>query len=178
MSTRMRASFDSTVAEIVDLAMRAQRRSPTYRKLHWATAAAVAVVVGIAVFRASSTSVPLAVALSAVAAAIGIVVYHVATVAVNRWYAKQSIRRHLGGAQSLHSDVELQDSGVLFQEMSMDLLIKWPQIDRAIITDAGIEIWHEESLLGLVRSRGFATEAEQHEFAREINRRASEVAAS
>src|SRR5215211_986025 len=106
MSLKTRVSFDSTLDEVVDLAMRAQRGSPTYRKLHWSTAAATAAVVGVAVFRASPGSVALRTALSIVAAGIGVVGYHLATLALNRWYAKQSIRRRLDGAKALHSDVE------------------------------------------------------------------------
>ena len=168
----MRVSFDSTLDEVVDLVVRSQHGSGTYRILNWSAAGLAGLVVMVATVGRATASGPVRAAVAVLAGIVAGLMYHEMSSRINRGFVRRRVRRRFRSLSTLHSDVEIQDAGVLFEEASLNVLIKWSEIARAKITGEGIELWGGEGLLAIVRSRAFADADHQQSFADEVNRRA------
>lgn len=98
---------------------------------------------------------------------------HLAAEVLNRWQVRRSLAPLLERHGGLSVEVEIQDGGVLFRQLGLDILIHWSEIADARSGRDGVEIWSPERMIGLVRRRGFDSEVEMTAFMDEIRRRAA-----
>ncbi len=165
----MRAAFDVSPKECVDLALRA--RSRAQKRFHWLLISSAGVLVFVVTSGGSGGSWPGYV----VAAAIGLFaagVAHLATGFLNRAQVRSAVKPLYQRHGRLLVEVEVRDDGVFFRQAGTDILIRWTEIRAAKLAKDGVEIWSPERMMGLVRDRGFASRAEMMTFFEEVNRHA------
>ena len=152
--------------------VRSQHGSSTYRIVHWSAAGLAGLVVMVVTVGRVTASGPVRAAVAVLAGIVAGLVYHELSSRINRWFLHRRVRRQFRSLSTLHSDVEIQDTGVLFEEAYLNVLIKWSEIVRARITGQRMELWGGEGLLAIVRSRALGDADHQQSFANEVNRRA------
>lgn len=165
----VRASFDATLDECVEVALRSYGASAATRRQRLRShVLTVAIVIGSGLLTLNARRMRgpqqwiIAVA---ILLALGVALLPVFA-ALTTWSVRRRMREviseHLGGRSVVRSDFEVRDDGLWSGSPVGDILIPWTRATR-LVAGNDVEIWFD-STLAMVRARGFESPAHREAF--------------
>jgi len=167
----VRAAFDATIDELLEVHLLAAERTPAWRRQRQRSKLAMAVagaVVATALFLPSArpfttSSIVVAMALAAAGAALA---WWFASAILDRFLRRnlrRMIRQMYGGAESVPFVIELRREGAWVQCHDTEMQCEWSELSSIDEADDRIELWFNAGVV-VVRSRAFTSSAERRRF--------------
>lgn len=172
----VRASFDATIDECAEVALRTYGASAAARRQRLRShVLSVAIVIGSGLLTLNARRMrgpQQWVIAIAILLAIGVALLPVFA-ALTTWSVRRRVREvvveHLGGRTVVRSDFEVRDDGLWSGSPVGDILIPWTRATRLVAGD-DVEIWFD-STLAMVRARAFESPAHKAAFVAAVTSR-------
>jgi hypothetical protein len=160
----MRVQFEYTIDDVVDVQLRALKRSRAARAWRWRDQIATSLLSGVLLFAIipGETTIRLIVGL------IGLILGALLFPIVNENTVKRRLRKlfqeNAGPDKVFICEVELSESGVHTRQNGMEMIYGWENVKEVQETRDSVDIHAEKGGLVVVRKRAFNGSTEQQHF--------------
>ena len=160
----MQVQFEYTVDDLVDVQVRALKRSAAARAWQWRERVITSLVSGVLLF----AIIPGETASRLIMGAIGLILGALLYPTVNESTVKRNLRKlfqeNAGPDKVLICEVELCESGVHTRQNGFELIYRWENVKEVQETKDSVVIYADRGSLLVVRKRAFKGSAEQKDF--------------
>jgi hypothetical protein len=167
----MRVQFEATLDDMVDAALRALTRSPSFSPYRWADNVGGAIFTGLLSGAVVYWLIPEVredrLVVSIVAGIAGLVLFPI----LRMWITKRRLRRYyrelLGSSSPFSVQVESSPKGICVKQKTGQVIYEWRLIDSIRETADSIDIYPRHGGIVVVRKRGFESAEQMQRFVEE-----------
>jgi hypothetical protein len=160
----MRVQFEYTIDDLVDVQVRALKRSAAARAWRRRDLVITSLLSGVLLF----VIIPGETASRLIVGAIGLILGALLYPKVNEETVKRRLRKlfqeNAGPEKVFICEVELRESGVHISQNALEIIYRWENVKEVQETKDSVDIYAEKGGLVVVRKRAFKGSAEQKDF--------------
>lgn len=160
----MRVQFEYTIDDVVDVQLRALKRSAAARAWRWREQAVTGLISGVLLFAIVPGETTVRLIVGAVGLILGVLFYPVVNENTVKRRLRKLLQENAGSDRVLICEVELRESGVHTRQNSMEIIYRWENIKAVQETKDSVDIFADEGGLVVVRKRAFNGPADQEHF--------------
>jgi YcxB-like protein len=160
----MRVEFDYTIEDMVDVQMRALKRSRAARAWRWRDLVMTSLLTGALLFAVIPEEITGRIIVGIIGLFLGAVLYPV----LNEMTVKRRLRKwceeHAGTQRTFTFEVELNQSGIHTRSNGTQIIYAWENVKEIKETEDSVDIYFEKGGLVVVRKRAFPSPGEHERF--------------
>jgi YcxB-like protein len=160
----MRVQFEFTVDDVVDVQLRALRRSRAARSWRWRDLITTSVLTGAVLFAVIPEGIFGRLVMGGLGLALGGLLYAL----LNERTVKRRLRKlyeeNAGSDNTFLCEVELNESGIHIKQNGMEIIYTWANVKEIQETEDSVDIYTRKGGCVVVRKRAFNGPGEQQQF--------------
>jgi hypothetical protein len=160
----MRVQFEYTLDDVVDVQLRALKRSAAARAWRWRDLLLTSLVSGVLLFAIIPGETASRLIVGVIGLILGAVIYPIMNERTVKQRLKKLCEENAGPDKVFICEVELRESGVHISQNGMEITYKWENVAEVKETEDSVDIYAAKGGLVVVRKRAFNGLAEQKHF--------------
>ena|SRR5882762_2414259 len=160
----MRVQFEYTIDDIVDVQLRALRRSRAARSWRWRDLITTSLLSGVLLFAIIPEGLTGKLIMGSIGLILGALLYPKLNEATVKRRLRKLCEENLGGDRSFVCEVALEQSGIHTKQNGTQIIYAWENVNEIRETEDSVDIYNENGGLVVVRKRAFSAPSEQQRF--------------
>lgn len=160
----MRVQFEFTLDDVVDVQLRALKRSAAARAWRWRDRIVTALLSGVLLFAIMPGETTSRLIVGLIGLIMGALVYPIVNDSTVKRRLRKLFQENAGPNNVFICEVEISESGVHTKQNGMEIIYKWENVQEVQETADSVDIYAANGGLVVVRKRAFNGPAEQQHF--------------
>lgn len=160
----MRVQFEYTVDDLVDVQLRALKRSAAARAWHWRDLVITSLLSGVLLFAIIPGETIGRLIVGAIGLILGALLYPIVNESTVKRRLRKLFQENAAPDKIFTCEVELCESGVHTRQNGVEIIYRWENVKEVQETKDSVDIHADRGGLVVVRKRAFKGSAEQKHF--------------
>jgi len=162
---RMRIQFEYTLDDVVDVQLRALKRSAAARAWRWRDLVLTSLLSGVLLFAIIPGETTTRIVVGLIGLILGASLYPKVNESTIKRRLRKLFQENSGPDKVFICEVELRESGLHIRQNNMEIIYKWDDINEVQETNDSVDLHADKGgLLVVVRKRAFKGSSEQEQF--------------